>query len=368
MAKQLQISRKRIHFAGTKDKRSISTQRFSFYKIPPKKIQQLSLKDVTISEVYRSDKKLFLGDLKGNQFKICIRNIAPEITVDDVSHCIEPLVRIGGFPNFFGIQRFGVIRPITQLVGKQIVLGDIESAVMTYLTFLDKHEDPASYQARHSLEQSHDFKTAFHEFPDYLTYEKAMLNHLQVHPDDFVGALQQLPKNLITMFTYAYQSLLFNKMISHRIKKGLPIHKAVSGDVVIQVQNDEVTDTYIPVTDTNVDKVNTQIARGKAVVSSVLVGFDTCFSLGEMGEIEQSVFEKESIDKRDFIIPSLPLASSAGTRRGIFTPLEQVNHNIKPDDQNQEKQQVDINFSLRKGSYATSFLRELMKAEDIRNY
>ena len=34
LGKNLQVSRKRIHFAGTKDKRAVSTQLFSFYDIP----------------------------------------------------------------------------------------------------------------------------------------------------------------------------------------------------------------------------------------------------------------------------------------------------------------------------------------------
>ena len=83
---------------------------------------------------------------------------------------------------------------------------------------------------------------------------------------------------------------------------------------------------------------------------------------------EESVFEKESIDKRDFIIPKLPLASSMGTRRGVFTPLENVSYQMKKDSLNKEMMQVRLEFDLRKGCYATSFLREIMKAADIRNY
>jgi len=368
LGKNLQVSRKRIHFAGTKDKRAVSTQLFSFYDIPLEKIQQLSIKDVTISDIYLSSEKLFLGNLKGNHFNICIRNVSSEKTEQKLKDIITPLQDIGGFPNFFGIQRFGIIRPITHLVGKKIVQDDFEGAVMTYLIFLDEHEDTQAYQKRLMLKETNDFKEAFHSFPSYLNYEKAMLNYLQVHPDDFVGALKELPKNLITMFVYAYQSYLFNKMLSQRIKKDLPFDHAVIGDTVIEIKDEKNTENYFQVNSFNIDKVNKQIKRGKAVVSSVLIGANTEFSNGEMGEIEESVFEKESIDKRDFIIPKLPLASSMGTRRGVYTPLENVSYQIKNDSLNPEMMQVRLKFDLRKGCYATSFLREIMKASDIRNY
>jgi tRNA pseudouridine13 synthase len=368
LSKNLKISRNRIHFAGTKDKRSVSTQLFSFYNIPVEKIQQLAVKDVFISDVYISDKKTFLGDLIGNHFDICIRNISKAITSQTISQLIVPIREVNGFPNFFGIQRFGIIRPITHLVGKKIVKAQFEEAVMTYLTFLDDHEDSSAYKARKTLAETHDFKQAFHRFPSYLTYEKALLNHLQKHPDDFVGSLKTLPKNLITMFVYAYQSYLFNRILSQRIKKKLPIHQAIEGDIIVEKHGGNPTERYFHVNGVNIEKVNKQIGKGKADVSCVLVGFHSEFARGMMGEIEHTIFEKESIDKRDFIIPLLPIASSEGLRRSIFAPLTNLSYEINDDLFHANKQVLHLRFDLQKGCYATSFLREIMKANDIRDY
>jgi len=368
MAKQLQISRKRISFAGTKDKRSISTQLFSFYHIAPEKIQNIHLKDVEIRDIYQANTKLRLGDLIGNEFHITIRNVSKEITNEYVEKLMKPFLDIGGFPNYFGIQRFGIVRPITHIIGKHIVEGNFKQAVLGYLTMLDKNEDEASYQARKQLLDTHDYGQAFQSFPNHLIYEKSMLNMLQKNPENYVDALNELPSNLITLFVYAYQSYLFNKIISQRIKQQLPIHEAIEGDVVIYIKNKQPTDEYFTVNQYNIEKVNKQIKRGKAVVSTVLVGSDTIFSEGDMGEIERSVIKKEKVDMRDFIIPDLPKASSYGSRRGIFAPLINPSFSIESDTLDTQQKNICLHFQLLKGSYATSFLREIMKADDIKNY
>ena len=128
---RLHISKKRINFAGTKDKRAKTTQIMSFYNIPVEKIKEIKIKDVEIKNIYQSDKPVKLGNLNGNYFEIIIRNINQQIKPEKVTEIFSVIQNNGGFPNFFGIQRFGIIRPITHIVGKYIVQGDFEKAVMS---------------------------------------------------------------------------------------------------------------------------------------------------------------------------------------------------------------------------------------------
>ena len=57
LSKRLHISRQRISFAGTKDKRAKTTQLMSFYNVSLDKLLNLKIKDVEIKNVYYSDKK-----------------------------------------------------------------------------------------------------------------------------------------------------------------------------------------------------------------------------------------------------------------------------------------------------------------------
>ena len=59
-----------------------------------------------------------------------------------------------------------------------------------------------------------------------------MLNWLVLHPLDYAHCFDVLSINLRRLFVHAYQSYLFNMILSRRLAAGLPLDKAVEGDVV----------------------------------------------------------------------------------------------------------------------------------------
>ena len=368
LSKRLKISQKRIGFAGTKDKRSCSTQLMSFYNVSEEDISNIKIKDVSIKNMYHSDKTIKIGSLLGNRFEITIRNIDKNIQSEQIDTIASYLERYGGFPNFYGVQRFGVIRPITHIIGSHIIQGDFESAVMDYIANPINGEDEETYKLREELEESRDFSKALQSYPDTLNFEKAILNKLVVAPEDFVGALQELPKNLLMMFVNAYQSFLFNKMLSERIRKNISLNEALIGDIVFPVKKNVVDNHYIMVTKSNIAKVNKQIMKNKAVVTGLLIGCDSVFSKGEMGEIEHTVIDHEKIDYQDFIIPKIPFLSSTGSRRSVLGMLNKIDWKLHNDTVQSDKKAVTLKFELQKGCYATSLLREFMKSENARDY
>ena len=366
ISKKLHISRKRIQFAGTKDKRAVSKRLMSFYNISCEELKNIRIKDVEIDNIYRTNKPVKIGSLLGNRFEIKIRNIKLKSEKLD-NDLIYFLKRNTGFPNFFGIQRFGIIRPITHIVGKNIVNCNYKNAVMTYIANPIKEENENEYNLRSNLEKTLDFSEALKLYPKHLRYEKAILNVLVNNSDDYITALKELPNNLLTMFIYAYQSYLFNKILSLRIKNKLPLNSAIIGDIILPIRNN-VYEKEINVTNSNISKVNKQISKGKAFVSALLLGSDSKFSNGEMGEIEHKIINEEKIDPRDFIIPDIPHLSSSGSRRAIYAFARNLDFKIIQDNINKGKHMINLNFELNKGSYATSFLREIMKTNVIQNY
>lgn len=368
LSDHIHISRKRISFAGTKDKRAKTTRLMSFYKVSPIKLSELNIKNVEIKNIYSSNKSVKIGNLSGNRFEIIIRNINKNINLNHVKKIVNYILKNDGFPNFYGIQRFGITRPITHIVGKFIIKDDFENAVMTYIANPLNEEDEESYKVREELQKTYDFLNALKSFPNHLNYEKAILNKLVNKPKDFVNAIKELPRNLLTMFVYAYQSYLFNRILSERIKKKLPINKAIEGDIILPIRNGIIDEKGILTKKNNLEKINMQISKGKAAISGVLYGSDSIFSEGEMGEIERKIIDSEKIDPRDFIIPDISYISSSGSRRPLIAFVKKFNFKLKKDELNNDKKALNIQFELRKGNYATSLLREFMKSDDIKNY
>jgi tRNA pseudouridine13 synthase len=359
ISKNLGITRNRITFAGTKDKRAITSQLFSI-EAPVDDVKALSMHQVKVEDVYASKKHITIGDLVGNAFQIKLRHtdLKGAEMAAAVTQTRDELEAVGGFPNFFGVQRFGAIRPVTHLVGKHIVHGDFEKAVMIYIGNPNDEEEESSRIPRQRLQETMDFETAMREFPRTLTFERMLIGWVLRNPGDWSGAIRTLPPNLQMMFVHAYQSYLFNLILSERIRRGIPLDRPIVGDVVLPADKTGYADhdKPVPVTKFNLDLVEKSVRERKAFLSGVLFGSESKFAEGEMGEIERKVIETEGVKLNDFIVPQIAECNSRGSRRELLAPFKDLRLDCAEDS-------VDIAFTLGKGCYATVMLREFMKSD-----
>jgi tRNA pseudouridine13 synthase len=356
LSRRLKISQRRVSWAGTKDKRAITAQRMSLDSIYLE--APFTLGNAIMEPIGRSDRPISLGDLEGNDFSITIRTVdgAQDDIERDVVSIIDEIRDTRGVPNFFGIQRFGSIRPVNQLVGRALVEGDIEQAVMMYIgkPFPDEPEDVK--EARQRILDTYDFKEALQGMPIRLRYERAMLNHLAKHPNDFDGALGVLSMNLQKLFVHSYQSYLFNKMVSIRLARGFPLTTGFDGDRVWAPDKGRVR-TVVP---KNINDVNQSLAAGRVSVQMPVPGYETELSDGVIGQVEQEVLMSEGVDLAAFKIESCPRLASKGVMRNIALPVD-IGFTVAPDELTNDQVKVELRFFLPKGDYATSVLREIMK-------
>ena len=371
LSQQLHIPRQSIYFAGTKDKRAVTTQVIAF-KTDPENLKSVEVEGIEIFDVTTSNTRMKLGNLLGNKFKINVKDIDHDpaelkTILETTSAQLAPLNN--GFPNFFGVQRFGAIRPITHLFGKYIVKGDLERAIFSYIGTPMDGESEEVFKAREFVEKTHDFEQAFDIFPKHLGFERTLIHFLINHPENYAGAIKRLPRNLQIMFIHAYQSYLFNKILSERIHRGMPLNQPVEGDFVLIVNKHGQPDhdNWLEVTQDNQNKLTKRVTEGKAFVSGVLFGAESEFAGGEPGEIERAVVEAEGLKGKDFIIPEIPRLSSKGLRREIVAPMKEFGYEIHKSGSG-EVDSVEFKFELNKGCYATSLLREFIKADDLRVY
>jgi len=361
LASNLRVGRGKVGFAGTKDGRSVATQLMSF-DAPIDAVAELTIPDVKIIDPYRARRMVTIGDLIGNKFVIRVAEIDDGAKAPEVCGSVKArLDELGGFPNFFGPQRFGSVRPITHLIGKDLIRGDFEGAVMKYVANPSDEESEAN-TARATLQETRDFQRALTEFPTKLTFERTIIGHLAEQPGDYLGALRRLPRNLLMMFVHAYQSFLFNRMLSERIRRGMSIRLPEIGDLVLPLNKTGLPDHDDPVLvdDRTLPKALAACRDRKAFVSGLLYGSESKFAEGQMGEIERRVVEQESIERPDFQIVGLREASSSGTRRELLAIYKDFSMAFG-------QGEVTFSFTLNKGCYATALLREFMKAE-MSNY
>jgi tRNA pseudouridine13 synthase len=358
IGRRLGISRRKIGFAGTKDKRGVTLQYMSFDGVSAEEINSLGLKDVEIIPIQRSRRPLSIGDLWGNEFRITVRDciFSGERLLQQARSIISQLEAMGGFPNFFGVQRFGSLRPNTHLIGEAIIRRDFRRAVHLYAGNPSSLESEATRNARELFDGGADAGAVLSSMPSVMSFERTLVQHLQKHPEDYVGALRRLPPNLLMMFVHALQAKLFNEMLSIRIMQHLPINLSVVGDIVLPRNEEGLPDRerYINVSESNINAVNEQLARGNGFVSCLLFGYESVFASGQQGEIEKEIVASHALSAQDFIVPEIKECTSSGSRREVLSPLSHVELDVDGDS-------ITLKFRLIRGSYATVFLRELMK-------
>lgn len=349
IAKRLGISHRRIAWAGTKDKNAVTTQFISIYGVPPEAIAQVRLADITLEVVGRSQHSLVLGGLEGNRFDITIRDCTPE----DLAGRVEAATAVAstGIPNYYGLQRFGVVRPVTHLVGERILKGDYEGAVVAYVGRAYPRESEEAQRARTLFAGTRDARAALADLPVQMTYERAMLNHLVANPGDYAGALRALPPKLLSLLVSAFQSYLFNCALSSRFDTGMSLSGPEIGDRLLFLNGREDI-----VSTRNRQAALLQIRRGRCRIALFIPGAEPVASHGPMDEIMQDLMRNRGVGAADFERASRFVATKfSGTLRPIS-----LSAGVEAEVADAS---VRLKFTLPPGHYATTVCREYMKAD-----
>lgn len=122
LAKFLGIYSSEIGYAGLKDKNATTIQFLSIPKKYSKEIKNFKAKKIEILDSFLHNKKLNIGDLEGNTFKINLYNVS----LEELFH-IEKMLKLiskNGMPNYFGYQRFGKDIEENLLKAKELLFGE----------------------------------------------------------------------------------------------------------------------------------------------------------------------------------------------------------------------------------------------------
>ncbi|NYT05153.1 MAG: tRNA pseudouridine(13) synthase TruD [Methanomicrobiales archaeon] len=351
IAKQLGISHKRISWAGTKDKRAVTSQYISIAGAAPGDIAAVRLKDISIEIAGTADTPLMLGDLAGNRFQIRIRDCDPLDLATRVRAGVATAE--SGVPNYFGIQRFGVIRPITHLVGRHILKREYEEAVAAYIGLACDGEPEPIREARQAFYDTRNALGALKSLPVPMQYERTMLHALIEHPGEYRQALLALPPKLRSMFVSAYQSWLFNHGLSGRCAAGVPLYEPVPGDRLLFLDGREDA-----VTEKNLRTAEVHIRRGRCTVAIRMPGTAAYACHGIADETIGSLLDADGITSADFGTASEFLGVKyEGAVRAIGLKTD-IAAEIRDTT-------VELAFDLPPGHYATTVCREFMKAPPL---
>jgi len=255
---KLGINKNQIGYAGNKDKIALTEQLISL----PIQVRPFKTNKIELVFAGKGDERINLGCLKGNEFIITIRGLSKRIRKFPKT-----------IPNYFGEQRFGISND-THKIGKALIKKDFKKVALMIDGVVEK--DP-------------------------------------------INQLRKKDKKLLRFYINAYQSYLWNLVVSEIVKK-------------------KTRNMKIP-----------------------LIGLLTEFKNKGIKKRYDKLLVKEGIRQEDFLIRKMPELVSGGSERDLFFEAKNLKTiDYCKDELNNGKFKQVLSFFLKKGSYATIFIKSIL--------
>ncbi|EJD53740.1 tRNA pseudouridine synthase D [Auricularia subglabra TFB-10046 SS5] len=430
LARMLKLHVRDFGVAGTKDKRGVTVQRVSVKSqgrtletlwkaannVPGRRSVEEAVtmrgeRGVRVGDFAYADHGLELGMLKGNAFIITLRNVKAES--EDVLNRAMESMKTKGFINYYGMQRFGTAGVPTHSIGLALLQSDWKQAVSLILR-PRPGEHPDVEAGRRAWLDDWDLDKALQLLPRRVVAERCILENFKKQGRkgrNWMTALSTIPRNLRTMYVHAYQSYVWNAVVSERLRR-YGADRAIPGDLVYaNLPNNREDGDLDADMDVEVDAARdgpgpSKNFKPKAVIILTeesahrytifdvimpLPGRDVVYPAGDLGELYRQFLTMDGLDPDNLTRINNREYSLLGSYRKIVQLPQELSwsvlHYTDPDvslAQSDEDAQLgldipaadpdgkfvalQIRLTLTTAAYATMALREVTKTETSSHY
>lgn len=339
LARSLNLKERDIGYAGLKDARALTRQMVS---VPFDKFEQNKIRNnenFKIIDFKRHTNKLRLGHLAGNKFTIRLNKTHPD--APERAEAILNRLQQRGVPNLFGEQRYGILGNSAQL-GHFLLQRRFEDFCRELIGDPAMIRNPAWNKAATSYRENN-LREAYNLLPRRMRDERRLLNQLlkgQSHQD----AALSLPRNLLRLFLSAAQSAMFDQLLMQRLPH---LNQLYDGDIAVKHSNGACFRVE------KAEKEQFRVTDFEISPSAPLFGTKVMIATGWAGEQEAALLNAEELTLKSWKFGQG--LTMPGERRALRVPIS--NTKIV----SCENESITLNFTLPKGSYATSVLREIIK-------
>jgi tRNA pseudouridine13 synthase len=332
---------RRFSYGGLKDRHAHTVQYLTIRRGPQR---QLTHQRMRLEYLGRVPVPFTSRDIRGNRFRVVVRALDKPV-VDSATDAAEE-VRLDGVPNYFDDQRFGSVSSAGQFVAKALVLGNSEEALRLALTAPYLYDRAAQKREKAILVAHWGNWT---ECRDRLAHGQARLviNYLQDHPGDFLGAFCKLQPDLRGLHLAAFQSHLWNRMVAKWLSDHVPPEQ------LLQVKLRTATVPMYRQLDAFQRKMLAELELPLPTARGTLDPADPGAAL------MHAILRDEGLTRDQLKVKGLrELFFSRGMRHALCLPAA-LQAETAPDEKNQGRQKLLLAFELPRGCYATMVVKRL---------
>jgi tRNA pseudouridine13 synthase len=330
----------RISYAGLKDRHAVTIQYLSIVDGPRK---SLSSRNFDLEPIGRLAHAYGPDHFRGNRFHLILRDLGD----GELDHATAEIAAISrdGLPNYFDDQRFGSVGYAGQFIGHGWLVGDHETALKLALA------DPNPFDRSGTKVQKALIREFWGQWPELKgrlerSSERSIVTYLVDHPTDYRGAFARLNRELRTLYFSAFQSHLWNLILSGWLER----------------QTGE--DQRVPVAfklGTFPFPRNLEPDQAATLAASLipLPCARTSSPDGQLGEVAREVLARFQLEWTSMRVKHLKdVFFSKGSRVALVFPKD-VEYSAAKDELHRGRRALHLSFDLAKGLYATILVKRI---------
>ncbi len=338
IVRQMKLQKDFFSRAGLKDRYSLSIQYLSYNG---SLFKPFFSKNLSLEPVGKIDNPLRPHHLRGNSFKITIRDL-DQLSIKAIKQNIVE-IRQCGIPNYFDDQRFGSARHKQGFIAKLLIKGHYQGALKLFLCSPYTEDSKAVKLFKKVCQENWGSWNKCYEFAP--RKYRSLLISLIKNPRDYKSAFKRIDRELLNLFLLAYQSYLFNETLSAMIKNQCPDPRSIEYGLgrmlfcTTPARIGQLSETKIP------------LVNHKTSLDNIV------------GDYIKKILIKEGIEQKGFALRKLRFRGvqfKTFLRPAIVSVDELYHNQAEADDKYPGRFKLGIQFILPPGSYATLVLKRIM--------
>jgi tRNA pseudouridine13 synthase len=339
------VHRKRISYGGLKDRHAVTSQYLTIHNGPRKPLQQKSLQ---VDYLGQTAAPFTSAGILANRFLLTLRDLTPEAAANLQRQ--HAAAAENGIPNYFDDQRFGSLGQSGEWIARAWCRGDWERAL--WLALADPHpNDPGTERRQKQILRDNWGRWVECQPLLERSHRRSIITYLADKervgkPADYRGALARIQVDLRGLYLSAWQSALWNKLLSRFLQTqcaDTTPHQIelTCGRVVLPTSNEPA-------------RVQTWLMQHLPLPSARIDRPE-----GLIGDLLDQVLAEEGVELREIRV-KYPRDSffSKGSRRAWVLP-QNASCSEADDELYPGRRKLRLDFELPRGSYATMLVKRL---------